>query len=664
MEVLMAVRTIVRTCALLGVVALMSTVSVTCFAQRAPAAASASAQKYKGIFEPMNYPDDVTFYNAFFVNDQVGWVSGRGAGGMLLHTVDGGQHWNLQLGNPNSSDPEIKDLHFLDATHGWARQGGNLLRTTDGTNWQVVGTYPGDFGRYTFTSPNDGFESFGPYSGSTIAATHDGGRSWKNVFQCETSLQVNGLTRNVGCMINDLNFPTPRIGYGVGGSFNDGFTLVAKSEDGGATWRVIFASTELAPATGVVFQDENHGVVRLKGGGAIFSADGGRTWQGATGSLPGNPRFADPRVGLSCYSYTCSFTVDGGLHWVSQSLALPASIEEFSAPRRDRAYVVGGHGMIYHYRIVPAQYTAKGIVDAPLVPAYGGPLRGHLDQMRNQVGALQAKLGSAGAASGSAGNASPSVGSASSAPASFGNAASSPAPNPASGPASSANSLSSSNTFSQNAAVAPATANSVSQDPNAQSANFSQDPNAPAGNFSQDTSAQATNFSQDSSVPPSATVQSCCAALVADLQSSVGLMGQQVPSFSGEFRNLNLLFVGLNMFGDLAAKAQAINKSFMSLKQASDPQAALAALQTLSTQISSTAQAIDSGFQNLSAGNASGSSFGNSIGNVAGGAAGTAPPNQNGGAPNNGAQTPPPIPNPVSDAAQKAKDALNKLIHF
>ena len=640
----MAVRTIVRTCALLGVVALISTVSVTCLAQRSPAAASASAQKTKGIFEPMNYPDDVAINDAFFVNDQVGWVSGRGAGGMLLHTVDGGQHWTLQLGDPKSSEAEIKDLHFLDAAHGWARQGGNFLRTTDGANWQVVGTYPGDFGRYTFTSPNDGFESFGPYSGSTIAATHDGGRSWKNVFQCETSLQVNGLSRNVGCMINDLNFPTPRIGYGVGGSFNDGFTLVAKSEDGGATWRVIFASTELAPATGVVFQDDNHGVVRLKGGGAIFSADGGRTWQGATGNLPGNPRFADPRVGLSCYSYTCSFTVDGGMHWVSQNLALPASIEEFSLPRRDRAYVVGGHGMIYHYRTVPAEYTAKGIVDAPLLPAYGSPLRGHLDQMRNQVGALQAKLSSAGAASGgaggSAGNASAAAGPTNSGPASLSNAASSLAP--------SANSFSSANTLSQDgggaAAGAPPTTNS----------------------FSQDTSAQSTNFSQDSSVPPSSTVQSCCAAQVADLQNSVGLMGQQVPSFSGEFRNLNMLFVGLNMFADLAAKAQAINQSFMALKQAADPQAALAALQTLSAQISGTAQAIDSGFQNLSAGNASGSSFGNSIGNMAGGAAAaTTAPNQSSGAPpNNTVQPPPPVANPVSDAAQKAKDALNKLIHF
>jgi hypothetical protein len=338
--------------------------------------------------------------------------------------------------------------------------------------------------------------------------------------------------------------------------------------------------------------------------------------------------------------------VDGGLHWVSQNLALPASIEEFSLPRRDRAYVVGGHGMIYHYRTVSAEYTAKAIVDAPLLPAYGGPLRGQLDQMRNQVGALQAKLSSVGAVSGGAGgsaannasataNASSAAGPPGSSPASFSNAASGPAP--------SVNAFSSANTFSQDAAGASATTNS----------------------FSQDTSAQSTNFSQDSSVPPSATVQSCCAAQVADLQNSVGLMGQQVPSFSGEFRNLNMLFVGLNMFADLAAKAQAINQSFMTLKQAPNSQAALAALQNLSAQISGTTQAIDSGFQNLSAGNASGSSFGNSLGNMVGGAAtGTAPPNQNGGAPNNGAQTPSPIQNPVGDAAQKAKDALNKLIHF
>ena len=113
-----------------------------------------------------------------------------------------------------------------------------------------------------------------------------------------------------------------------------------------------------------------------------------------------------------------------------------------------------------------------------------------------------------------------------------------------------------------------------------------------------------------------------------------------------------MLFVGLKMFADLAAKAQAINQSFMALKQAPDAQAAPAALQTLSAQLSRPA----SRFVSLVP-----SAFFATAHVVV---PPTAPPNQNSGAPNNGVQTPPPIPNPVSDAAQKAKDALNKLIHF
>ena len=34
-------------------------------------------------------------------------------------------------------------------------------------------------------------------------------------------------------------------------------------------------------------------------------------------------------------------------------------VEAFSLPTRDRGYVVGDHGMIYRYRIVPIDYKAK-----------------------------------------------------------------------------------------------------------------------------------------------------------------------------------------------------------------------------------------------------------------------------------------------------------------
>ncbi|HYA24964.1 MAG TPA: hypothetical protein VEF05_12430 [Terriglobales bacterium] len=47
-------------------------------------------------------------------------------------------------------------------------------------------------------------------------------------------------------------------------------------------------------------------------------------------------------------------------------------------PRRDRIYIVGDQGMICRYRVVPVSYAANGILDAPLMPGYGGPILDHV----------------------------------------------------------------------------------------------------------------------------------------------------------------------------------------------------------------------------------------------------------------------------------------------
>ena len=63
-----------------------------------------------------------------------------------------------------------------------------------------------------------------------------------------------------------------------------------------------------------------------------------------------------------------SFTRNGGKLWTTRLIKCPAEVKAFSLPRRDRGYLVGDHGMIYRYRIVPVAYTAKGILDAPMMP--------------------------------------------------------------------------------------------------------------------------------------------------------------------------------------------------------------------------------------------------------------------------------------------------------
>ena len=100
--------------------------------------ASASPDKYKGIFEPVNYPEDVELTDVFFIDADNGWASGKkntdaGEGGFIINTHDGGKTWKIQMGDPQSATRAVARLFFLDATHGWASQyGSKLLRTTDG----------------------------------------------------------------------------------------------------------------------------------------------------------------------------------------------------------------------------------------------------------------------------------------------------------------------------------------------------------------------------------------------------------------------------------------------------------------------------------------------------------------------------------------------------
>jgi hypothetical protein len=112
----------------------------------APTKPSATAEKspqtkFKAIWEPVNYKQDLTLTDVFFVSDEEGWVTGQH--GTILHTKDGGNSWTPQLGgDPHSGEETVAAPRFLDAKHGWAVQGGKLLRTTDGENWEQIGAVP------------------------------------------------------------------------------------------------------------------------------------------------------------------------------------------------------------------------------------------------------------------------------------------------------------------------------------------------------------------------------------------------------------------------------------------------------------------------------------------------------------------------------------------
>ena len=86
----------------------------------ATAAQKAPQPKFKAIFEPVNYKEDLSLFDVFFVSKEEGWVSG--AAGTVLHTKDGGNSWAAELGgDPHAQGEELKYLFFTNARHGWAQ---------------------------------------------------------------------------------------------------------------------------------------------------------------------------------------------------------------------------------------------------------------------------------------------------------------------------------------------------------------------------------------------------------------------------------------------------------------------------------------------------------------------------------------------------------------
>lgn len=374
----------------------------------APLSAPLSAEEtagYTGIWEAVNYPADLVLNDVFFVTPDVGWVTGglygNQGGGVILATRDGGASWNVQVGDPQSTEPRFEHLYFLDENHGWALQPSNfmykLLRTSDGEIWEEAGSIEHKWGMmgYQFFSPSTGVYLDGNNNVSRIMRTTDGGRTWNEVWRCRTTVLVQGLSRQVDCPLEAMHFPTPEVGYAVAES--RGFLFVGKTQDGGQTWRVstvphIAGNGGYGRPT-VFFADENTGFVGLEGNKLYRTDDGGQTWKGLIGKAGAAIRFADPGVGWSIVGYkTLAFTTDGGRKWSSRELSLPAKSYAFSLPRRDRGYLVGEHGMIYRYSVVTSASAPANAMTGPTMPAFASPLTGFADQLALQVDALQLQV--------------------------------------------------------------------------------------------------------------------------------------------------------------------------------------------------------------------------------------------------------------------------------
>ncbi|HLF11541.1 MAG TPA: YCF48-related protein, partial [Gammaproteobacteria bacterium] len=363
----------------------------------------------KGVWEPVNYTEDLELTDVFFVTPEIGYVGG--AAGTILKTTDAGETWTPLLGgDPLSQERAVTQLWFVSPTIGWAAQASsqtNLFRTRDGETWEQIGIIDEHYEDFAFSSETEGVF----VNDNLIYRTQDGGKTWEKVNQCVAKAMIDGLARQVNCRLNKVRFVSSTVVYAFGGVYPGSAALVTKSVDGGASWSVVsLVENESGTEGGLFFVDESTGYFTTTYDKAAFrTLDGGQTWTGIPAtSIPGRISFADPEVGWAmgsctigagCANAMLSYTVDGGRRWASRSFALPAPVSAFSLPRRDVAYAVGDHGMIYRYRVVPTGTpVAANAIEAIAMPPLANDVIEQLAELEIGLDGIEAAIEAADSA--------------------------------------------------------------------------------------------------------------------------------------------------------------------------------------------------------------------------------------------------------------------------
>lgn len=217
-----------------------------------------SHEKYKNLWSPRGFGARALLTCVSFVDEKRGWAAGQG--GVVIHTDDGGQTWQVQRELSSDNQP-IFDIQFLSPWVGYACGAyDTFLKTTDGgKTWTL--TAPGNdycYNDLAFLDEGTGYivGEFG-----TVLRTTDGGKSWEPLYLGEAyEGTLFGIT---------LLSPQKILVYGIAGK-------IMRSEDGGSHWVDVSADQDKSLFRGAA---DGEKVVLVGASGTILvSTDGGKTF--------------------------------------------------------------------------------------------------------------------------------------------------------------------------------------------------------------------------------------------------------------------------------------------------------------------------------------------------------------------------------------------------
>ena len=184
------------------------------------------------------------------LDERMGWAVGPGS---ILRTEDGGETWRtLARSSPENGYLSGCAIHFIDARRGWmVGHGGTVMRSEDGgETWSNVpmplrsGEHP-TLWDVTFADPSHGW-IVGDLG--SIFHTEDGGATWTRQEQGVPVNRVNARrqrdvlpeleTEPDRLSVSALWFTDESHGCAVGYYADVAQSIVLRTDDGGATWRV------------------------------------------------------------------------------------------------------------------------------------------------------------------------------------------------------------------------------------------------------------------------------------------------------------------------------------------------------------------------------------------------------------------------------------------